>query len=103
MIVYRWTWLIKHTRLEEMAAWANESCERWWKPKKVTVRIYASDVGPGSTLVAEMEARDEQHFAQIWKEYNETDANTAWAKDSWKKFNEATERLVSTERWNLVT
>ncbi len=103
MIVYRWTWLIKHTRLEEAAAWVKEASERFWKPKRVTYRMYTSDVGPRSTFAFEMEARDEQHFAQIWKEYNETDANTAYAKDFWKKINEATERLVSTERWNIVT
>jgi hypothetical protein len=102
MLVYRWTWLVKNTRFQEALGLGKEASERFWKPKNVVYRLYSANIGPGNTVMFEMEAKDEAQYAEYWKQYNEKDANTPWAKDFWQKFNDAVERFISLERWNLV-
>ncbi len=101
MIVYRWTWLIKYTRMEDAVKAAKEGCEGFWKPEKVAYRIYSSDVSPGDTLVVEVEGKDEAQFTEHWKRLDQWSA-TPSGKDFWKHLNDTIERHVSAERWNLV-
>ncbi len=101
MTVYRWAWLIKHTRFEEATKLLKEGGESFWKAGKYVYRIYSSDVGPGDTLVFEAEAEDDAHFTEIFKRLDAW-SNAPFGKDWWNKFNDMVERSTSTERWNLV-
>jgi hypothetical protein len=102
MTVYRWTWLIKNGHLGEAAELAEEGSEKFWKPEKAVQGAYTSDVGPGNTLVYEVDAKDEAQFAVHFQHLDKW-SNTSIGKDFWKRFNDTIERYVSVERWNLVT
>ena len=101
MIVYRWEWLIKHTRFQEATKLLKEGGESFWKAGKYVYRVYSSDVGPGDTLVFEAEAEDDTHFTEIFKGL-EAWSNGPFGKDWWHKFDDMVERQTSTERWNIV-
>ena len=102
MFVYRWTWRMKAGRLADATKLIKETIDLWWRPKKVVVRIYTTDIGPGETIAAEMEAEDEGRFAEIWKQYETVDADKPATKKFWDEFNAMVDRHVMTERWNLA-
>jgi hypothetical protein len=94
MLAYRWTFVMKHGRMEE-ALELNKATP--FARDYAKSRIYTPDLGP-AVFVFELVVESEEAMLKYFDEFNATPEAEAF----WAKWNALVERQVSTERWNVT-
>ena len=93
MFAYRWTWLVKHRRMNE----ALELSKAEQYPAYAEVRFYTPSIGP-TVFVCEVVVENDEALAKFLADFNARPEAAAF----WEKWHSLAERMVSSERWKVT-